>query len=501
MVTRITGLASGMDIDSMVENLMRAERTPLDKLNQKKQRLEWQRDSYRDINKKLEEFSKYVFDNMILSTNYNKKTVSSSDTSKVTAKAVNAENNVTTQIKVGNLATASTYKSTGTINYTAGSARTLTFNVTKPGETKSSPVSIKISSSDTLDQVVSKINSSGLGVTAMKENIKNAAGDYVETIALTSNATGAGGVIQAADSATASFMSDQLGFTLDASNNLTASTEGVDAVITFNGLEMKKSSNTFNVNGVEYTLTGVTGIADTDTPVTISTATDVDGIYDSIKEFVDKYNELVDEINSKLNENKYRDYQPLTDEQKKAMSEDEIKLWEEKAKSGLLRNDSILSGSTNAMRAKMYESVSVNGQTLQLAEFGITTTSIYSLRGHLEIDEDKLKEKIAEDPQAVVNLFKADGVTSGEKGIARRLRETLEDTVNQIEKKAGNSGLASSQYILGKSLSSVENSISDMENRLKDIENRYYNKFTALETAIQKMNSQSEYISQMFSAS
>jgi flagellar hook-associated protein 2 len=108
---RIGGLASGMDIDSMVSDLMKAQHIPLDKLNQKKQVLEWQRDQYRDINKKMNDLDNFIFDKMVLSNTYNKKKVTSSDESKVMARSINASQNFSAKIQVGKLATSTTYKS------------------------------------------------------------------------------------------------------------------------------------------------------------------------------------------------------------------------------------------------------------------------------------------------------------------------------------------------------------------------------------------------------
>ena len=176
-----------------------------------------------------------------------------------------------------------------------------------------------------------KSTNRNLGVTAMKEKIYNGS-EYVETIAFTSKATGAGGSIQAADDATASFMSNQLGFALDADNKLTASQAGQNAEVVINGLQIEKTTNNFTVNNVTYQLKNTTN-----SPVSLDVATDVDGIYEKIKDFVTQYNELIDMVNGKLTEKKYRDYTPLTEEQKKDMTEKQIELWEEKAKSGLLK--------------------------------------------------------------------------------------------------------------------------------------------------------------------
>ncbi|MGN9866758.1 flagellar hook-associated protein 2 [Bacillus swezeyi] len=490
MVMRISGLASGMDIDDIVSKLMKTERVPLDKLTQKKQLLEWQRDSYREINTKIKEMQESIY-TMLRPSTYGAKKVVSSNESAVTATATTGSASST--IQVNRLATAATYKSSDISGYT-GSDQTLTFQVTAPGETTAKKVEISVSSTDTLDDIVSKINKSGLGVSAIKDKIYNGT-EYVETIALTSKTTGAGGSIQADDAATASFMTDQLGFALDADNKLTASQVGENAEVVINGLQMEKTSNNFTVNNVTYQLKNTTT-----SPVSIDVSTDVDGIYEKIKDFVTQYNELIDMVNGKLVEKKYRDYTPLSDEQKEDMTEKQIELWEEKAKSGLLRNDTILSGATNQMRTDFYSNVSVNGESLQLTQFGISTSSVYSQRGHLEINEEKLKAKIKEDPDSVANLFLA-GTSStenyNEKGIMRRLQSVLTDTKKQIEDKAGNTTMANNQFSIGKNLNTVESDILSMNDRLTQVENRYYTKFTAMEKAIQKANEQSAYLLQM----
>jgi flagellar hook-associated protein 2 len=517
MAIRIGGLASGMDIDTLVSDLMKAERIPLDKLTQKKQVLEWQRDDYRGMNKLLKELDDMLFINQNSvgrEATFLKKSVTSSDDSKVTAKAINAQTNISTTIDVLGLASSSTWKTSGTINYTAQDIE-LKFKVKDPGTTEYRYTSLKLSGSDTLDNVVSKINSSSLGVTAMKEKIKVTTTDpvtgdpieeYKDTIVFTNNKTGAGVEIAlddrdaASETATQTFMSN-LGFTFGGTSGktLVADQNGQDATIKINGYEMKKSANTFVINGIEYTAKGVTTSS-----VSISSSTDVDSILDSIVQFVNKYNEVIDKIDEKLSEEHYRDYQPLTDEQKKDMDEKTIELWEEKAKSGLLKNDSILSSGLNRMRMNFYSPVTnssnIEGFT-QLAEIGIKTSSNYLEKGKLIIDENKLREKIQENPSAIYQLFNADGGTDENKtGIAKRLRATIEDTIKNIESKAGNSLKVNNQFTIGRNISSVEDQIDRFQDRLTQIEDRYWRQFTAMEKAIQKSNSQMSYLMQQFSS-
>ncbi|QRZ92394.1 flagellar hook-associated protein 2 [Bacillus subtilis] len=495
MVTRITGLASGMDIDDIVSKLMQTERAPLNKLTQKKQTLEWQRDSYREVNSKIKEFQDYMSNNKLTyPSTFQSKTVTSSNESVLTATGTASAANSSSTIEVASLATAATYKANNYTGYTQGDYN-LAFNVVAPGETTAKTVNISVTSADTIDNVISKLNSSDLGVSAFKDKIWNGT-EYVETIAFSSKATGAGGSIQAADSSTADFMSGQLGFSLDTDNKITAYKEGTNAKVTINGFEMEKLSNNFTVNGVTYSIKNTTAATG---PVTTSVSTDVDGIYNQIKEFVDKYNELVDSLNEKLQEEKYRDYTPLTSEQKEAMSDKEVELWEEKAKSGLLRNDSSISTGTNQMRTDFYSKVNADGKSYQLTEFGITTSGAYQMRGHLEINEDKLKAKIQEDPQSVAALFTSGTNSSAysDKGIMKRIGDTLKSTVKSIEAKAGNSTMGTNDYSIGKNLNTISTDITKMQDRLTTIENRYYTKFSAMDSAIQKMNEQSSYLSQL----
>nr|MDH3091550.1 flagellar hook-associated protein 2 [Bacillus velezensis]MDH3098484.1 flagellar hook-associated protein 2 [Bacillus velezensis]WGE00086.1 flagellar hook-associated protein 2 [Bacillus velezensis] len=504
MVTRITGLNSGLDVDSLVKKLMDAEKRPLNKLNQQKQTLEWKRDAYREMNTQIADMYSTTFNNMLMSTNWNKKTVTSSDSS-VSAAAVSAEQNISTSMSVQRLATPTTYKSSGAINFTSGQSQTLKFNVTNPGETKPTEVNVTIAATDTIDDVISKLNSSGLGVTALKEKISNGT-DYVDTIAFTSNKTGEGFTLAAGDDATKSFLKDQLGFAVDdATNELTANAEGKNAKFTFNGLEMTKTSNNFTINGIKYTLNSVT---DSNKTVTINSTTDTDGIFDNIKDFVDKYNTLIKSANAKVTESKYRDYKPLTDEQREAMTDKQIEQWEAKAKSGLLRSDSTPQNGLAEMRLDLYSTVTIDGKKYQLADFGIETSDSYTDQGKLVIkDEAKLKQKITENPSLVAKLFNADSPDTAktknpeEQGIARRLKDTLNKMQTQISKQAGTESSVSTSFAIGKSLNEIETNISNMKTKLDDIETRYYKKFSALDTALEKLNSQSSYLTSMLGSS
>src|SRR5690606_6757868 len=106
--------------------------------------------------------------------------------------------------------------------------------------------------------------------------------------------------------------------------------------IEFDGIEVE------NINTNKTTINGLTINMLSKDSSTITVQADATKTFDKIKDFVDKYNETIKDIEKQLVERRFPDFQPLSPEQKKDMSESEVELWEEKARSGLLRNDPVL---------------------------------------------------------------------------------------------------------------------------------------------------------------
>ena len=274
---------------------------------------------------------------------------------------------------------------------------------------------------------------------------------------------------------------------------------GENAKFTMNGLETERTSNTFAINGVTYTLK-----SKFDTPVTVTVSNDTDTIFKNIKNFVDQYNSLIDAVQSKLNEDRYPDYAPLTDDQRKELTDTQQDQWDKKARSGLLRNDMTLKNSLSNMRSLIYSKVNnanISSEYNQLSSIGITTTSDWLKGGKLEINEDKLKAAIQNDPDSVELLFRASGSTTSEKGIVQRLYDSVNQTYNTIVDKAGKSTYVNTQFTIGKNINDLTDKIRDMNDKLDKLEDRYYAQFTAMEQAIQKYNSQYTYLSSFFSNS
>jgi flagellar hook-associated protein 2 len=289
---------------------------------------------------------------------------------------------------------------------------------------------------------------------------------------------------------------------------LTSSTQinvtGTNAKVLFNGIASEYESNSFSIAGMTFNAKQ----ASTDT-VTVGVSQDVDSVVDNIKKFVEKYNSLIEEINKETLEKRNRDFQPLTAAQKEEMEEDDIKRWEEKARSGMLANDQLLGSGVNSLRRILSDSVSglPAGQLKSLAEIGISNANVsgstvsgaYSDRGKLYIDETKLKAAITDNPDEVMALFTTDGSTEATDGIATKLYDKAAALFKQITDRAGTATSVENSYEIGKESKRISERMSDLTDRLTALETRYYKQFTAMETFINQMNSQSSWLAQQFS--
>lgn len=499
---RIGGLASGMDIDQMVKDLMRAERIPMERLFQQKTLLQWKQEDYRALNRRLFSFRDQVF-NFKLQSTFNVKNAASSNPASVNASVVGAVNDGIYTMEVSQLAKGA-YKTSGQINpYSPEEkylAQQFNLNATEDknlisfsiGDGKKTEVFAFNVNEASIYDVVNEINRRNFGIRANYDVNLN-------RVFLMSRQTGAAQKIELQDILTGenlvedgegnafSFLADALLF------DTSETAQGQDAAFTFNGTNLTQASNTFTITGINFNLLAV-GSA------TIRIAGDTDGVFNKIKELVNNYNEIIEDINKKLAERTYRDYPPLTEEQKKAMSEREIELWEERARSGLFRNDNILHSFISNIRRAISEPVQgLTGQYNSLAVIGISTRSWYE-GGKLYIDEAKLRRALQEDPEGVKQLFTKTSSNPSENGIADRIYKVLNDATRQITESAGReTGLRlvdNSQ--LGRRLNNLNKQIDSWQDRLKNIEDRYWRQFTTMEKALSQMYSQSMWMAQQF---
>lgn len=265
-----------------------------------------------------------------------------------------------------------------------------------------------------------------------------------------------------------------------------------DSKILLNGAEMTSSSSTVSANGLNIELTGLTK---TDEPITFSVSSDTDAVYKSIKNFLTEYNSLIKEMNELYTADSAKGYEPLTSEQKKDMSDDDIKLWEDKIKASLLRSDSSLGTIRNAMKSAMMTQVTYNGKKYSLASFGISTSRDYTEGGQYHIygdsedsayadQTDKLKKALDEDPDTVVNVLS---------GIFGNLRKTMSDKM--AGSKVSSTQTFYSDIKMKDDIKDYEKQIKQWETKLADMEDAYYRKFTAMETALAKLQSQQSSLS------
>lgn len=522
-MNRTYGLASGLDIDSLVSKLMKAASAPLDTLNQQKQLLEWKQEDYRTINTSLAGLRDAVL-NMKLQRTYLAMKASSSDSSIVTAAAANNASAVSYQVTVHNLATAATNASTGAIASSSfDPSKTLIsqteyltngtdadfawdenhqFSFTINGQSFTFDAD-----TDSLNSVITTINkNSAAGVTAFYDL-------STRKISLSSTSTGANSRIQVSGAfATNVLMIDN--------SKVQA---GQDATFDLNGLTgITSQTNSYTVNGTTLNFTG----ADSGKTVTVSVTSDIDSVVDAIKDFVSKYNDTLEAINSKLSEKRYSDYKPLTDDEISGnkMTDTQVDQWQAKARSGLLQNDSLLLSVVSNMRNAMSSvvsgltgkvSVTVGSQQItavasQMSVIGITTSSYEagsSDNGKLILDEDRLREALQSNPQAVMDLFTKSFDSSGkqitdscQQGLTVRLYNTLNNSISQIADMAGSSSDLYDNSYIGQETREINQRISDMNDYLKELENRYYDQFDAMEEAISKLNAQSAWLSAQFSS-
>lgn len=260
-----------------------------------------------------------------------------------------------------------------------------------------------------------------------------------------------------------------------------------DSKVILNGAELTSSSSTVSANGLSISLTGTTKSGES---ITFSVSNDVDGVYNSIKSFLTEYNEVMKEMNSLYNAEAAKGYEPLTSEQKKAMSDDDVKLWEDKIKNSLLRNDSTLSGIISGMRTAMMSQVEYDGKKYSLASFGIMTSTVYTEGGlyHIYGDkddatyadrDDKLRKALEQDPDAVVNVLS---------DIFGKLRETMNNKMAAT--KQSSTQTFYNDIKMKDDLKGYEKQISTWEDKLASMEEAYYKKFTAMEMAMSRLQSQ-----------
>lgn len=536
---RISGLASGMDTDAMVQSLMRVERLKVDRFEQNKQIALWRQEAYTNMNKMFANFilntkkdmglTKISSTGIALGTSYSKldyvKKATSSNETVATVSSTSEAVNGNFELDVKSLAKGASFTSKKLgddilKDESGDKLKSLSFKIN--GKT----IAVGNGSKEiSMEDVTKAINAKkdDTGVTAFYDKANN-------RLFMQTTETGKDAKIDIGGD-----FAGKLGFTGMEEDSYTDDTgakyiQGKNAEVLFNGVKLEYSSNRFTLNGVNVELKDVG-------KVNVKVDTNVEGIMDKVKKLIADYNELVDKASMAVNEKRYESYKPLSMEEKKAMHEDDVKLWEEKARSGMLSKDETMQRVLQNVRTDLYKTVEgVAGKFNHITQIGITTERYArgATGGKLEIDEEKLRKAIMEDPEGVMELLFKEGKYTDKKdsrgnpiediagdkakfttkGVFTGIYDNLISGMKSIIDKSGpgqDSDLLRNvksniliDFVTNKSsISDIDKEVRDMNKRIDDLndmlvrkENAYYSKFGQMEKMLQQMYSQSNWLSQ-----
>jgi flagellar hook-associated protein 2 len=522
---RISGIASGIDTNQFVADLMRVERMKADRLQQQRQVVSWQKDQFRALIAKTRRFQDTFFNtanptsNMMSQSSLKKMTVSSSQPETVTATA--NTDAFTGSISVQIISSALPASAKGTqVSQSVDQPVLITDTLTVAAEKLAGEFSMDdgmlrfrintqnfvFHETDTLDHVFKTINSSNAGVQVQFSS-------FSDSLMLTAKETGNKQI--ETDNGSHFFSAFKMPLTLQDPDTYSLGTPGRDAHFTINGIAGSRSANAFTIDGISYQINS--RVDEASSVINLTVKTDVEQVYQTIAQFVEDYNALLDSINDRLTQERFRDFHPLTNEQKEKMSEGDMEKWEEKAQSGLLRSDPALESILRALREAVYSKVGED----HLSQIGIETSRNYRDRGKLILINNgaSLREAIEATPDRVATLFSKrsdiryspDLSTEDrekryeESGLAHRMSDVLNRYIRITRDSAGRKGLLLERAGVEGDISEFRNSfdrqITEIDRRMERLqhildrkEEQYYRQFAAMEKALQQLYSQGDWL-------
>lgn len=604
----IYGLSgSGMDIDSMVKQMLTGYQSRYDKVYKQKVTQEWKKAAYNEFYKSMIDFQRNTLTEYKMQGSMSARSATSSNTNVVSAVANGAAATVDHDIAVTRLAAKAYIQSNGISRNNTNPAAQKSINLadivsTRPSGALNDDVALSftISGKDgddvdsdgnrvnrtitytyaqlegkTLNDLAADINKLGLDVKANYDSVndsfalynKNSGENNYVKISINTTYVDGDGNRQPASSTVQqktaelfnqlnleTYRSGETPDALSFAPGTDVQVKGVSAKAIVDGREYKSDTNKLTVQGVTYTLNKLsdftTSATDTelvfdeyDNPVykknsagdyvdsggnpttdptqyvqktqakriydttRVGVDIDEDKIVENVKKFVEDYNKMLDSLNDKIYEEAYKDYQPLTTEEKSAMSEEEIKKWEEKAKSGLLYKNSIMREIVDDMRSALNRPIEgLTGKYISAGSLGIAVTTNEE-HGHIDLDEDKLRKAIQEDPDSVYRIFATMGDASeiadedvrketeyDRSGIAHRLSTVMTNGISKIVIEAGMSDTNDDQSTLGLKIDSLSLQMAKIANEMDRRESELYKQFNAMETAIASLNQQYNFV-------
>lgn len=502
MGIRVSGIASGLDTESIVQELMKAERLKTTSLENNITKLNWKIEKWKTLNSKIYSFYTGALSKIRLQGNFNTKKAYSSNESKAAVTATNSvpEGTHTLQIKSvasAQFVTGDILKTDKNVTYdtlltdldmeeAVGSKITITAG--------DKTVDFEINSDSKVGDFISALRNAGLNAnfdtTLKRFFISSPKSGTENAFTITTGNNSKADLSKLGLSEITKSVDENGKVTISANGNGNVNVSVInpaDAVIIYNGAEFKSASNVITINGMTMTVKDVTAENET---ISISVSRDNQAIYDMVKDFLKSYNEVLKDLNNAYNADLAKGYEPLTDEQKKVMTEEQIEKWENKIKDSLLRRDESLNSVISAMRDCLNKGVTVNGKKYSLSSFGIGSID-YTERGLLHLDgdpddgmtssnEDKLMKAISENPDVVMEVFTE---------LTGELYKTMTEQMKSTPLKSALSFYNDKE--LNNTLKDYQDRLSMWEDRLVEMEDRYYRQFSAMESMMARLNSQS----------
>ena len=494
MAIRMTGMYSGLDTDSIIQEMVSARRTKVDTAKKAQTKLQWKQDAWKDLNSKIKSLQSKYISNMRFTTSYTKKTTKVSNESAVSVlTGENAVNGVQ-ELKVNQLAKTA-YLTGAEIKSDSGEKLTALSKISDinpdfKGGTITAKIgdettTIDVAADATISDVLTELKNLGLNASFDEKNQRMFVSAKESGAASDFTLGGSGYALTA------------LG--LSVKNNGANKIDGQDAEIALNNATFTSSSNTFEINGLTITAMNTTK---EDEVITVTTEQDTDGIYDMVKNFLKEYNAVVNEMDKLYNADSAKGYEPLTEEEKDAMSESEVEDWEKKVKDALLRRDENLSSVISGIQDVMSSGIEIGGKTVYLHDFGINSLGYFNAADNekhaLYIDgdpdseytsgnADKLKSMIAGDPDTVIDFFS-------------KLSQNLYDKMTDLSKSRDGYRTFGNFYDDKKmktDYSDYTSKITELERKLTEYEDSWYAKFSKMETALAKMQSNTNAVTSL----
>ncbi|HSQ88378.1 flagellar filament capping protein FliD [Romboutsia sp.] len=487
---RIPGLATGMDTDSVIKDMLTGQQNKIDKAKQKEQTIKWQQETYRDIIKDVKGLADKYFtatsqDYILGSKTFSTTKVNSSNSSVVSATAGAGAGNIDYKFDVVDLAKPPKISITEkdgvaltkdtNIGLAVGTTKTFKIDLGNGQFSKD----ITIDENDTIDTLITKINASN------DSQVKASFSDMTGTFTIQGSKTGESSTFKIEPPDALSSLSID-GTEIKGSNSLVNITGG--GIIGVK--EVKQETNSFTIDNVKYDIKGI-GQAN------LTSEISADDTVDKIKAFIDDYNKVMDKIYGEIIEKKNRDFPPLTDAQKEEMSEEEIEKWEEKAKQGMLRNDNELRMFMEDTKQALFGPIEDMG--INLTDIGITSSQDYNKQGQIYLDEEKFKKALLENGEQVYQALTKTATDKSQSGSLERMKDVFNKYVGNSKsifaKKAGIEKTASAaNNLFGEQIKSQQENIKNLQRKMDEKEKQLYKKFAALEASMNKFNSQMNYL-------